>query len=46
MCAFLLSTTEGISVITKYFFPPRYMHVPSLKRKWEPMCKWKRRHLA
>src|SRR5213082_3403300 len=31
MCA-LLSTTEGISVITENIFPQRYMHVAELKR--------------
>ncbi len=31
MCA-LLSTTEGISVITENVFPQRYMHVAELKR--------------
>jgi UDP-N-acetylglucosamine 1-carboxyvinyltransferase len=31
MCA-LLSTTEGISVITEQIFPKRYMHVAELKR--------------
>jgi UDP-N-acetylglucosamine 1-carboxyvinyltransferase len=31
MCA-LLSTTEGISVITEQIFPQRYMHVAELKR--------------
>ena len=31
MCA-LLSTTEGISVITEGIFPQRYMHVAELKR--------------
>ena len=31
MCA-LLSTTEGISVITEKIFPQRYMHVAELKR--------------
>jgi UDP-N-acetylglucosamine 1-carboxyvinyltransferase len=31
MCA-LLSTTEGISVITDNIFPQRYMHVAELKR--------------
>ncbi len=31
MCA-LLSTTEGISVITESIFPQRYMHVAELKR--------------
>jgi UDP-N-acetylglucosamine 1-carboxyvinyltransferase len=31
MCA-LLSTTDGISVITENVFPQRYMHVPELKR--------------
>jgi UDP-N-acetylglucosamine 1-carboxyvinyltransferase len=31
MCA-LLSTTEGISVVTENIFPQRYMHVAELKR--------------
>src|SRR5207247_11296653 len=31
MCA-LLSTTDGISVITENIFPQRYMHVDELKR--------------
>jgi UDP-N-acetylglucosamine 1-carboxyvinyltransferase len=31
MCA-LLSTTEGISVITENIFPQRYMHIAELKR--------------
>ncbi|MEY2545236.1 MAG: UDP-N-acetylglucosamine 1-carboxyvinyltransferase [Verrucomicrobiota bacterium] len=31
MCA-LLSTTDGISVITEQIFPQRYMHVAELKR--------------
>jgi UDP-N-acetylglucosamine 1-carboxyvinyltransferase len=31
MCA-LLSTTEGVSVITESIFPQRYMHVAELKR--------------
>ena len=31
MCA-LLSTTEGISVITENVFPQRYMHIAELKR--------------
>jgi UDP-N-acetylglucosamine 1-carboxyvinyltransferase len=31
MCA-LLSTTEGVSVITENIFPKRYMHVAELKR--------------
>src|SRR5439155_23739758 len=31
MCA-LLSTTDGISVITENIFPQRYMHVAELKR--------------
>src|SRR5262249_22846198 len=31
MCA-LLSTTDGISVITEQVFPQRYMHVAELKR--------------
>jgi UDP-N-acetylglucosamine 1-carboxyvinyltransferase len=31
MCA-LLSTTEGISIITENVFPQRYMHVAELKR--------------
>jgi UDP-N-acetylglucosamine 1-carboxyvinyltransferase len=31
MCA-LLTTTEGISVITENIFPQRYMHVAELKR--------------
>jgi UDP-N-acetylglucosamine 1-carboxyvinyltransferase len=31
MCA-LLSTTEGLSVITENIFPQRYMHVAELKR--------------
>ena len=31
MCA-LLSTTQGISVITENIFPQRYMHVAELKR--------------
>ncbi len=31
MCA-LLSTTEGISVVTENVFPQRYMHVAELKR--------------
>jgi UDP-N-acetylglucosamine 1-carboxyvinyltransferase len=31
MCA-LLSTTEGVSVITESIFPKRYMHVAELKR--------------
>ena len=36
MCA-LLSTTEGISVITENVFPQRYMHVAELKRIGAPM---------
>ena len=31
MCA-LLSTTEGISVVTENIFPQRYMHIAELKR--------------
>src|SRR5207248_9770757 len=31
MCA-LLSTTDGISVVTENVFPQRYMHVAELKR--------------
>ena len=31
MCA-LLSTTDGISVVTENIFPQRYMHVAELKR--------------
>jgi UDP-N-acetylglucosamine 1-carboxyvinyltransferase len=31
MCA-LLSTTNGVSVITENIFPQRYMHVAELKR--------------
>ena len=31
MCA-LLSTTDGISVMTENIFPQRYMHVAELKR--------------
>ena len=31
MCA-LLSTTDGISVITENIFPQRYMHLAELKR--------------
>ncbi len=31
MCA-LLSTTEGISVMTENIFPQRYMHLAELKR--------------